>query len=744
MNASLHVLSNSPGPSLGAPANLRLRVGEHVVDLGALRVVTNPGAPRLSSKAAAVLVELARHAGDTVTRDALLDHVWKDRVTTPDVLTQAIKELRRAFVDDAKPPRYIETVPKVGYRLLVPVAEIDPDVLPTRAQAALPPANDDPAIASRVVPRPVVVRFRRRNWIAMTAALLVLGVVALFARAWLASAHRVAWTARDVRALTSEPGAERRPRISPDGTRIAYSKLDPDSGFERLVVRGVDPSQPAHPTRRAIAHEEGPVWSPDGTRIAFERLDNKENCTLYVVPSMGGADDEVGPCGDYRINYYDWTPDGKSLIVSDQLATAGGGLPIALLDLATGERRALHYQRAASDLDLDAHYSPDGRWIAFRRGLSPHSDLFLMAAEGGAVRQLTHLDARIAGHTWTPDGNTLVFAGNQDGAFALYTLDLRSAHVQTLSVRPAAFPNMARNGGKVLYEIQRTRTLLASAALAPDDHAIVTPNALHLLALSTGSDTAPTYSPDGKQVAFVSDRNGAQELWRFGLDESSEPQLLTDYRDAVISNPVWSRDGTHLLATVREQGRTRLTEIDIASRRSRTVAVSQVALLYGDYGPQPGSYLLLRRAQDAHSELVVLEHADSAQESIVPIADGVEHAELDRANATVFYTKSNEPGLFRRALDGGAEQLVTRKITANILDGWRIIDGHVWYVSGFMQKPFDLREFDPQSGTERARLHVDAWLRDVNFDVSPNREQVLLAPMGPEDIDVGAFTLEQD
>jgi DNA-binding winged helix-turn-helix (wHTH) protein len=101
--------------------NLRLQVGEHVIDVGALRVVTRPELPRLSGKSLAVLIELVRHCGVTVTRGQLLDRVWSERVITPDVLTQAIAELRRAFLDDVKSPRYIETVPRVGYRLLAAV-----------------------------------------------------------------------------------------------------------------------------------------------------------------------------------------------------------------------------------------------------------------------------------------------------------------------------------------------------------------------------------------------------------------------------------------------------------------------------------------------------------------------------------------------------------------------------------------------------------------------------------------------
>src|SRR5579863_6255689 len=94
--------------------NLRLQIGEHAIDVGALRVITHPACPRLTSKAIAVLLELVRNAGNTVPRDQLLDDVWKHRAITADVLTQAIKELRRAFGDDSKPHGYIETIPKVG------------------------------------------------------------------------------------------------------------------------------------------------------------------------------------------------------------------------------------------------------------------------------------------------------------------------------------------------------------------------------------------------------------------------------------------------------------------------------------------------------------------------------------------------------------------------------------------------------------------------------------------------------
>jgi len=135
-----------PQDRLSQP-NLRLRVGEHILDVGTLRLTTRPNYPRLTSKAVAVLLQLVRQRGATVTRDELLDRVWADRVTTQDVLTQAIKELRRAFCDDAKPSRYIETIPKVGYRLLADVAVLDTDVAGMDEHALPPVAVNDPYIS---------------------------------------------------------------------------------------------------------------------------------------------------------------------------------------------------------------------------------------------------------------------------------------------------------------------------------------------------------------------------------------------------------------------------------------------------------------------------------------------------------------------------------------------------------------------------------------------------------------------
>jgi len=88
----------------------------------ALNSVAGPMATaHLEPKVMEVLVCLAEHASDVVSKEFLLHSVWADTCVTDDVLTRAIFELRRVFGDDARRPRVIQTIPKRGYRLIAPV-----------------------------------------------------------------------------------------------------------------------------------------------------------------------------------------------------------------------------------------------------------------------------------------------------------------------------------------------------------------------------------------------------------------------------------------------------------------------------------------------------------------------------------------------------------------------------------------------------------------------------------------------
>jgi DNA-binding winged helix-turn-helix (wHTH) protein/TolB-like protein len=124
-------------------------------------------ARHVEPKVMQVLAHLADHPGDVVSKDELMRAVWRDTFVTDDALLRCISELRKALEDDSREPRYIQTVPKVGYRLLAEVVPAGRDVVPAR------PGDRLPALG-------------RRKWILLLAAgaAAVIALVAVIAFQW--------------------------------------------------------------------------------------------------------------------------------------------------------------------------------------------------------------------------------------------------------------------------------------------------------------------------------------------------------------------------------------------------------------------------------------------------------------------------------------------------------------------------------------------------------------------------------
>ncbi|HEY6985910.1 MAG TPA: winged helix-turn-helix domain-containing protein [Rhodanobacteraceae bacterium] len=712
-----------------------LAVGEHVVDIDTLRLLTREGEPRLTPKAAAVLLQLVHAAGRTLSRDDLLNEVWKGTCPTPDVLTQAVKDLRRALGDDLHAPRFVETLPRLGYRLVAPTRFLES----FPARDALVPGSGAPAH------RLTATTQRRRIGFGAALALFALIVIGLASAIALrrqqsdATAAAPRWHVSDQRAITADPGPETRPRISPDGTRVAYSIAEVDRRDARIVQRSLAQSRVMRLTESTIGDERSPVWSPDGATIAFARnLD--DGCRILTVPALGGPERLVTTCFAGAANYFSWAPDARHLITTTPSGPNAGDLAITLMPIDGGSGERLAYDHDVSDLDLEARYSPDGNQIAFRRGASPYSDLFVVSARGGAVRQLTHLASRMRGFDWTRDGTALVVSSGHAGAQALYAVAVEDGQIEALGVQPAEYPSAARASDTVVYEIPRLRTQLAAVALGVPD-ASGKPE-LHDLVPSTGSDGAPTFSPVDDRLAFVSDRSGAQQLW---LDDpaAAETYPLTESDEPTLRYPVWREDGAKLLITARGASIGSLIEIDIATRTRRVLTAPGEDIRYGVYGPRPGSYVAVVGGGEEGRELIQFENANGAETARLVLAHDVARIDYDRADATVYYTKVSEGGLFRLDQKSGAEALVTRKINPSHLDGWLVLDGHIFYIESKAAGPSNVRELDPANGDDEIVATIPDSIADLNFSVSHDRRKIVIVRTAAEDTDVGAITLRR-
>jgi DNA-binding winged helix-turn-helix (wHTH) protein len=144
----------------------RYRLGRWLVDQGACRISDDARSTKVEPRAMAVLGHLVANADRTVTREELLDEIWGTRHVVDEALTKCVSQLRQALVDDPRRPTFIETVPKIGYRLLVQPATWTPP-LPA-PPAATPLLEPQPSLAASKAPRRVAY---------LIATLVILGSV---------------------------------------------------------------------------------------------------------------------------------------------------------------------------------------------------------------------------------------------------------------------------------------------------------------------------------------------------------------------------------------------------------------------------------------------------------------------------------------------------------------------------------------------------------------------------------------
>ena len=104
------------------------RVGEWLVRPQLNEISNHNRAMRIEPKVMEVLVCLASRAGEVVSKEVLIQTIWSDRFVTDEVITTTIWELRKALGDDARNPRFIQTVPRNGYRLIAPILLEEPSL----------------------------------------------------------------------------------------------------------------------------------------------------------------------------------------------------------------------------------------------------------------------------------------------------------------------------------------------------------------------------------------------------------------------------------------------------------------------------------------------------------------------------------------------------------------------------------------------------------------------------------------
>jgi Tol biopolymer transport system component/DNA-binding winged helix-turn-helix (wHTH) protein len=680
---------------MGMPVNTpRIwRFGVFELDASSGELRRNGTVVKLREQPARILLLLLEHAGQMVTRERLRQHLWPSDtfVDFDHSLNSAVMKLREALGDSADKPLYIETIPRKGYRFVAPLLEAsaDPSSNHRTSNGAIIPRAGDMCLAateaateevSAEPPREQAPRHPLRLRVLALSALLLLPL--LIISGWIAKRPppNARPETRDsaspnlrIVPVTNVRGSVGGAVFSPDARQIAFTWTGSVGRRSDLYVQMLGGETPLRLTHLPSGFLDVPQWSPDGREIAFIWCGGTSE-GVYLIPALGGAQRKLTGI-DCRYGYAGspiWTPDGQHMLLIDR-CTPAGPRGVVLFSFATGEKRCLTAPESTNADDFFPALSPDGTTVAFARVTSVGvSEIYLVPVSGGTPRRLTSENHGVGPLMWTPDGRYIVFESDRGVLARIWRVPAADGAIEP-EMRYPRVGSFSRDGRRFVYADdlggEPPSTWRADLS-APGGRVLKTRD----LNTSPYRAYAAQLSPDGAQIAFVSGRGGADEIWSSNAEGDHLLQLTSLGR--LSGTPRWSPDGRWIAFDSRPNLHSQIYLVDAEGRNLHVITEGEhdnVVPSWSRDGKwiyfssmRTGSYQIWKHSLENGSEMQLTQ-----QGGFFPFEsyDG----------QTIFYSKFHEAGIWSMPVNGKRESLVIAdKPQIGYHGAWAITDAGLY------------------------------------------------------------------
>jgi Tol biopolymer transport system component/DNA-binding winged helix-turn-helix (wHTH) protein len=518
-----------------------IRFATFEVDLRSEELLKGGVKVKLAGQPFQVLAILLERPREVVSREELQNRLWPDTFVDADHnLNTAINKIREVLGDSAENPRFVETLPRRGYRFIAPVEDN---------------LHAQPAGSSRDGRQLPQLTWALRLGLFFGVCVLLAGAGLFFYR----RQHARSSPERTLTRVTFDDGLQIGATWSPDGRFLAYSS-DRAGKFD-IWVQQVSGGDPVKITKRP-ANNWQPDWSPDGNYIAYRSEEGEGG--LYIVPALGGAglERKIASFG----NYPRWSPDSSQILF--QTRAFGLGSEFYIVGLDGNRPRAVQPEMTNPVWAISAAWHPDGRRISvWSWDMKPSAmPIFWTAPVDGGAAVKTEIGPEVlktaeavAGRgisawadsdfkfSWAPSGTAIYFERTFRGARNVWRMQvdpqtLKAVAIERLTTGTDLNTDFSTSpdGSKMAFASESRRV---QGWMFPFDAKRGRITGAGRAVTSPGMEAWETsISRDGQRLAFLAKRSGRWELWEKSLADGSETPIAAD-DSYVRTEPQWSPDG---------------------------------------------------------------------------------------------------------------------------------------------------------------------------------------------------------
>lgn len=515
----------------------------------------------LTSKPLELLIYLVENRGRPVEKRQLLDAVWNGTFVTEDNLVQAIIEIRRALGDNKDDPRFIQTVPRQGYRF---VAEVS-----LGWTLAEPPLATATSFTFHETKRPLKQRLLsnikgKPGGVALSVSALAILLVSVSFGLYMlherpgAKPYMPFENVKFARVTTS--GKVTGAAMSPDGKYVVYGLST--EGKESLWLRQVATASDVQITEPTEIFHQVLTFSPDGSFFYYVVRDKNKLGELYQMPMLGGVAKKLIADVDSAITF---SPDGKQIsFFRGYPEKSESRLVIANADGTQPQELAIRKQPDFYPTLLNAApaWSPRGAIIACPAGSSDATGRYMTVVEVQALRgTIVPVTSRRwwqVGHiAWLPDGGGMMIVAKErpsDPSQIWYvSYPTGEARRITNDLNDYVGVSLTRDSPSALVTVQSD--VLSSISIAPDES-----SAVNVSISSAGGLSGISWTPDG-QIVYAARLKGNQDIYIMDQDGTNQRQLTADARDN--NWPTVSPDGRYIIFMSNRTGSNHIWRMNI-------------------------------------------------------------------------------------------------------------------------------------------------------------------------------------